>query len=183
MGHYAYVNEDCIVERVIKISLVDINKMFGEESVNTIPGWLKTSYNTLGGVHYKPCITKKEILDEEVIDEEVIDEEVIDEESEEESEYSEESWSELSKTPEKAIRKNYAKVGSVYIRELDAFIDPQPYPSWTLDTYAGLWKAPVKKQLSDFAKENIVVDWDEELLTWVNLYTNEVWNNTLEEWE
>jgi len=31
------------------------------------------------------------------------------------------------------IRYNYAGVGDIYDAELDAFIKPQPYPSWALD--------------------------------------------------
>ena len=33
----------------------------------------------------------------------------------------------------KALRKNYAGVGFVYDSDKDAFYEPQPYPSWTLN--------------------------------------------------
>jgi hypothetical protein len=41
------------------------------------------------------------------------------------------------------LRKNYAGVGYSYSSVLDAFIPPQPYPSWTLDEDTCLWSAPI----------------------------------------
>ncbi len=40
------------------------------------------------------------------------------------------------------IRKHYAGVGYTYNSVRDAFIPPQPYPSWTLDDDAN-WQPPV----------------------------------------
>lgn len=40
------------------------------------------------------------------------------------------------------IRKNYAGIGYRYDEALDAFIAPQPYPSWVLDADAK-WQPPV----------------------------------------
>jgi hypothetical protein len=40
------------------------------------------------------------------------------------------------------IRKNYAGAGFTYNSVRDAFIPPQPYPSWTLDDDAN-WQPPV----------------------------------------
>ena len=31
------------------------------------------------------------------------------------------------------FRKNYAAIGGTYDADLDAFINPQPFPSWTLN--------------------------------------------------
>jgi len=42
-----------------------------------------------------------------------------------------------------SIRKNYAGIGFSYDATRDAFIPPQPYPSWTLDEDTCLWEAPV----------------------------------------
>ncbi len=39
-------------------------------------------------------------------------------------------------------RKNYAGIGYRYDATLDAFVPPQPYPSWTLDGDAN-WQPPV----------------------------------------
>lgn len=40
------------------------------------------------------------------------------------------------------IRKHYAGIGYTYDADMDAFVPPQPYPSWTLDADAN-WQAPV----------------------------------------
>ena len=40
------------------------------------------------------------------------------------------------------IRKNYAGIGYTYRSDIDAFVPPQPYPSWTLDADAN-WQPPV----------------------------------------
>jgi len=41
------------------------------------------------------------------------------------------------------FRKNYAGIGFTYDKERDAFIPPQPYPSWTLNEETCLWECPV----------------------------------------
>ena len=41
------------------------------------------------------------------------------------------------------FRKNYAAIGFTYDKTRDAFIPPQPYPSWTLDEDSCRWEAPV----------------------------------------
>jgi hypothetical protein len=57
------------------------------------------------------------------------------------------------------FRKNYAGIGYTYDHERDAFITPQPYPSWTLDA-EGDWQAPVPKPDGDHT-------WDESTQAWV----------------
>ena len=54
------------------------------------------------------------------------------------------------------LRKNYAGVGYTYDAERDAFIAPQPYPSWTLNEDTCLWVSPVP--MPDDGKRYI---WDE----------------------
>lgn len=41
-------------------------------------------------------------------------------------------------------RYNYAVIGGTYDEENEAFIDPQPYPSWTLDSDFD-WQPPVAR--------------------------------------
>jgi hypothetical protein len=43
------------------------------------------------------------------------------------------------------FRKNYAAEGYSYIPEFDAFVPPQPYPSWELNYTSFLWEAPIAK--------------------------------------
>lgn len=47
------------------------------------------------------------------------------------------------------LRKNYAGIGYTYDRTRDAFIPPQPYPSWTLNETTCLWQAPVAYPTDD----------------------------------
>jgi hypothetical protein len=59
------------------------------------------------------------------------------------------------------LRKNYAGIGFKYDKELDAFIPPQPYPSWKLDTDTCLWESPIP--YPDFNKQYI---WNESEQEW-----------------
>ena len=61
-----------------------------------------------------------------------------------------------------SIRKNYAGVGFTYDATRDAFIAPQPYPSWTLVEDSCLWEAPTT--MPDDGKVYI---WNEETTSWV----------------
>lgn len=40
-------------------------------------------------------------------------------------------------------RKNYAGIGYTYDRQFDAFIAPQPFPSWKLNYTTYRWEAPI----------------------------------------
>ena len=61
-----------------------------------------------------------------------------------------------------ALRKNYAGIGYTYSPAKDAFIPPQPYPSWTLDDATCLWQSPVP-----YPNDGKVYVWDEQTQTWV----------------
>ena len=41
------------------------------------------------------------------------------------------------------LRKNYAAVNGVYDADRDAFYEPKPYPSWTLNETTCIWECPV----------------------------------------
>lgn len=60
------------------------------------------------------------------------------------------------------LRKNYAGIGFTYDREKDAFIPPQPFPSWLLDDNTCLWNAPVSKPA-----DGKQYTWDESTTSWV----------------
>jgi hypothetical protein len=62
------------------------------------------------------------------------------------------------------IRKNYAGIGYTYDTTLDAFIAPQPYPSWILDEEAK-WQSPVPMPV----EEGKYFTWDEPTLAWVEV--------------
>ena len=66
-----------------------------------------------------------------------------------------------NKTP---FRKNYAGVGYTYSSQLDAFIPPQLYQSWTLDESTCLWEPPT--QMPDDGKRYL---WNEETKSWTEI--------------
>jgi hypothetical protein len=66
------------------------------------------------------------------------------------------------------IRKNYAGIGDTYDSTRDAFISPQPYPSWILDETTCQWDSPIPYPIvSEGGTEQY--KWDEENIQWVLL--------------
>ena len=63
------------------------------------------------------------------------------------------------------LRKNYAGVGFSYDQTKDAFISPQPHPSWTLDEDTCLWEAPVAHP-----DDGEFYNWNEETTSWDAVY-------------
>ena len=67
-----------------------------------------------------------------------------------------------------SIRKNFAGIGYTYDEERDAFIRPQPYPSWTLNETTCLWEAPIARP--ELTQEQIdnksIYTWNETNQTW-----------------
>jgi hypothetical protein len=112
MSHFAEIDEDGIVKRVIVVEQEVLDSgIFGDPK-----NWIQTSYNTSGGKHR------------------------------------------LGGIP---MRKNYASVGYRYDKARDAFLPPQPHPSFVLDEECGGWKAP--KEYPDDGKE---YQWDESKKDW-----------------
>ena len=62
------------------------------------------------------------------------------------------------------IRKRYAGVGYTYRTDLDAFITPKPYPSWTLDIDTADWKAP-----KPMPTDGKMYSWDEDAQNWIEV--------------
>jgi hypothetical protein len=60
----------------------------------------------------------------------------------------------------KALHKNYAGVG--YIWDGVGFSTPQPYPSWTKDSFTYQWQAPMP-----YPTDNKIYVWDESTLSWI----------------
>ena len=59
------------------------------------------------------------------------------------------------------IRKNYAGIGYKYQSDIDAFVPPKPYASWTLDANAQ-WQAPTA-----MPTDGGMYSWDEATTAWV----------------
>ncbi len=124
MAHFAELNEDNIVIRVIVVSDNDApTEQAGINYLNSMPHttgtWKQTSYNTLAGKHR------------------------------------------LGGTP---FRKNYAGVGYPYNEDLDAFIEPKPFPSWVLNETKGTYEAPVSNPKVDIIQPEYA--WNEEEQRW-----------------
>ena len=62
------------------------------------------------------------------------------------------------------LRKNYAGVGFTYDSVRDAFIAPQPYPSWTLNEDTCQWDSPVP-----YPTDDLMYSWDEDTTSWVEI--------------
>lgn len=60
------------------------------------------------------------------------------------------------------LRGNYPSVGFIYNRDHDIFIEPQPYPSWLLNTAEWKWEAPVP-----YPTDALFYYWDEYTQRWL----------------
>ena len=66
----------------------------------------------------------------------------------------------------KSFRKNFASLGGTYDAAKDAFIPPQPFPSWVLDDDTCLWDAPTPRPSPD-GEDFQPYEWDEASLSWI----------------
>jgi hypothetical protein len=64
----------------------------------------------------------------------------------------------------KPFRKNHAGIGYTYDETRDAFIAPQPYPSWVLNETTCQWQSPVP-----YPNDEKSYKWDETTKIWVAL--------------
>ena len=61
-------------------------------------------------------------------------------------------------------RKNYPGKGSIYDASRDAFISPQPYPSWTLNETTCCWESPIPYR--EVTPGDSPPWWDESSQSW-----------------
>ena len=61
------------------------------------------------------------------------------------------------------FRKRYAGQGFIYDAVRDAFISPQPYPSWSLDEETLDWVPPIPMPT------DAIYRWDEETQAWIKI--------------
>ena len=151
MGHYAKV----VNGKVVKVIVAEAS--YFKNFVDDSPGkWIKTSYNTKGGIHYDPntnipspvvyynnsgslFTTEQDAIDSGILPI---------------------TGSDTSKTL--ALRGNYAGVDYTYDSKLDVFYAPQPYPSWILNDTTYLWEPPIP-----YPQDGKIYTWDEETLKWI----------------
>ena len=62
------------------------------------------------------------------------------------------------------MRTRYAGIGYSYNSELDAFIAPQPFASWTLNSTSKDWEAPITQPTltDEQTAANSYYRWDED---------------------
>ena len=72
------------------------------------------------------------------------------------------NWKQTSYNGNK--RKNYAGIGFTYREDIDAFVPPQPYASWTLNETTAQWESPVAMPDDDG-----MYTWDEDNQAWVEV--------------
>lgn len=68
------------------------------------------------------------------------------------------TWKQTSYNGRK--RKNYAGIGYTFRADIDAFVPPQPFPSWTLDANAN-WMPPISMPTDG------MYTWDEATTSWI----------------
>jgi hypothetical protein len=181
MAHFAEINSNSKVLRVVVACNIDIENNGGERSEQAANAfknvcrlssdgvkWIQTSYNTINGKYYWFNNDHYELAPDNL-------------------QY-------------KAFRKKFAGVGDTYDAVKDIFWNENsPYPSWILDSNYD-WQPPISKPLKNTWGENnapLFAKWSEEKLNWVaNGYQIEpstienpgtvtplVWNNTTQNWD
>lgn len=60
-----------------------------------------------------------------------------------------------------SFRKNFAGTGYTYNAELDAFVPPRQYNSWTLEENSAQWQPPVP-----YPTDGQKYEWDESTVSW-----------------
>ena len=64
------------------------------------------------------------------------------------------------------IRKNYAGIGYTYNADIDAFVPPKPFASWTLNNDTAQWEAP-----TPMPTDGEMYTWDEATTSWIAVET------------
>lgn len=62
------------------------------------------------------------------------------------------------------IRKNYAGIGYVYDEARDAFYQPRPFQSWTLNDSTCIWEAPI-----NHPADTNLYQWDSDANNWTSV--------------
>jgi hypothetical protein len=64
------------------------------------------------------------------------------------------------------FRGNYAGIGFEYREDLDVFVEPKPFNSWTLNEETFIWEAPIP-----YPEDGADYTWDEDNASWKLLST------------
>jgi hypothetical protein len=145
MAHWAELDDNNIVIRVL---VGDNNDPAGDEGyqwlIDNLGGtWIKTSYNSDSGKHYRevegePIETEPGVFL---------------------------TLRNKVESDQQHLRYNFAGPGYLYDPIRDAFIPPKPFESWVLNEDTCNWDSPVPRP--EFDPENPVnYVWNEELVNW-----------------
>ena len=73
-------------------------------------------------------------------------------------------WIETAKDySESTLRRNPARIGGSYDASADAFYNPQPFASWSLDPESYQWQPPVPRPQQGFWR------WNESATAWIEI--------------
>lgn len=82
----------------------------------------------------------------------------------------------------KAYRKNFPGIGWIYDSGKDAFVEPQPFASWTLNNTTCLYNPPVAfPSVTEKNDKAYVIQWDEPNTRWLSV--DPVDNTTQVKWD
>ena len=62
------------------------------------------------------------------------------------------------------FRKNYAGIGYTYRADIDAFVPPQPFASWILNSNTAQWEPP-----TPMPTDGKMYSWDENTTNWIEI--------------
>ena len=165
MAHYAKVRQG----KVVKVIVAEAD--FFDNFVDDSPGtWIQTSYNTRGGVHYEANSNDPSPIVYLIPSGSTTLQFNTENEASASAAAGEGAFpvtaSDTSQTL--ALRGNYAGIGYTYDKTHDAFYEPQPYNSWTLDTGSFLWESPVEYPTGDATGSYTgSYSWNEDTQNWV----------------
>ena len=63
-----------------------------------------------------------------------------------------------------SFRKNYAGIGYTYRADIDAFVPPQPFASWVLNSNTAQWEPP-----TPMPTDGQMYAWDEATISWAEI--------------
>lgn len=136
MAHYAFLNSDNVVVQVIK----------GKDENESPPDGFNSWEEYYGDLHGKKCLrTSYNTMHGKHYAEDG------------------EGLYRPSNTQEKALRYNFASVGSTYDALRDGFFRPKPFDSWLFDEKIMDWVAPVPRPDDWFETE---YTWSEDQENW-----------------
>ena len=142
MTHFAKVENGIVTNVIVAEQDVIDSGLFGD-------GWVQTSYNTYGNVHYAPSPPAQPMTPDGGTPVRANYAGIG---------YTYDNQHANGGTP---LRKNFAGIGFTYDEQNDAFIPPKPYASWTLNQNTYLWDCPVARP-TDSGRYT----WNESTRTW-----------------